>query len=96
MDEQLKTVPYGDYLIVLQIRLMMAQGTNIAVLPLPTNEPKNSEFHYDNARMLHTYYGLSTQQILELTGFYIPEKTVRQKIKGIFNKFCRLCEMKVF
>ena len=80
---RLKTilVPCCDYELMKSIRIAMAQGQEYLLLPPEQNlemyeetfpgETNVDRIQFDNAWALHDCYGLSKQEVLELTGCYL-------------------------
>ncbi len=74
-------VPYCDYELMKSIRIAMSQGHEYLLLPPEQNLEMYEEtfkgnvnvdrIQFDNARALHDCYGLSKQEVLELTGCYL-------------------------
>lgn len=64
-------VPLSDYEIMKIIRLGWALGEGTTQLPIEESgytENEENETHYNNAKILHKFYGIPKDEIFQLTG----------------------------
>jgi len=69
-------IPEFDYKMMKQIRINMASGIHTHHMPIDFSgydDSKTDEVQYKNAEILNEFYGLSKDEIFELTGCYLKE-----------------------
>lgn len=86
-------VPYYDYELIKHIRTNMAMGIttvhappeDTALVALPDGlynegqvDNKADELHCINGEVLHKYYGLSCEEVFELTGYVIGTADIKE------------------
>jgi len=62
-------VPKSDYDLLKFIRIGVARGQNTII-----DRVHDPETLYRNARILHNYYGMDSQELLIQTGFWVEER----------------------
>jgi hypothetical protein len=76
-------VPEADFVLMREIRKAMASGNSFEVLPVTVEmlgEQLKNQADYHNAKLLVAYYGISPDEVLQMTGFHIdPEKVAQGK-----------------
>ena len=64
-----KKVPDYDYEIMKQARIAMAEGVPFVIQPFVSSDAdENNQAAYHNAKILKKFYGISSEEILILTG----------------------------
>ncbi len=74
--EPTRTVPLCDYQIIKIIRQGWALGEGTIQIPIEESGYSDKDVnkaHYNNAQTLHKYYGMSKDEIFQLTGCLIED-----------------------
>lgn len=70
-------VPECDFNLLKTIRILAAKGESLTIdseSKVLMGEQGEAAWDYHNAKMLHDYYGIDADMLLQLTGFHISDK----------------------